>query len=865
MKDSIRKLASFILLIVSLTLLISFLNSLNFSKTGFEGFIGEGLYRGEEDSGVETYEYYSTLGYDQGIAGVPSGNASSSEFSGFSGSFSNMNEPFNPPQVPLFFVEGLDNQTNYLRLYTASNYRDGRWIEDEVPCSKASGFAVRQYKVTPIVNLTSYLPVAKDTVALIPQIYECYNPDANTYSVTSTKTSYVGLSSAEPVKPGKFAERWDAIMNDRIKELAEKITAQATNDYERVVLIESFLEKNYINEYVEPKGEPIEHFLFVSKKGTCREFASAFVVLARSLGIPARVVFGYLANPTPENQTIFASDAYVWAEVKFESGWIEFDPTPRGKGIETETKITFVDEIIVAGKNFSISGNVNDENKKPVSGFVEIFLKKNKKDRNEKGLLVGILPVIDGEFAGKLKAPEITGEYNVIAHYTGSLAYSESWSDPKVRIYEEPEIEVVLPKRVPVEFNLTGRITASKPYSGYVYVWIDGKKDKVEVENGEFQISLRLQPGMHTFKLNFTGEGYILPAELEREFEAGIVDVQLNDTVEYGKELEGRFTFNGKPIENTTLVVEGVETKTDENGNFSLNIPLTLGKNEISIEVPEMGYKAVRTVYSKKHVNLDHKFQNGEIVIFVHDNGKPVDGKIEAFGVERELKGGVATFKLPEDFESDVVRYKGSDKYFPTEKRVVKEFPYHLLAIPILLGVALFSAYYFYRTKSEKKFLAIVIKKEHPDLPNVWSPGETIEIEIFNHHEGKIVAKVDNRIFEGEKELNLHLKFREKGVKLLTVERVVGGSVKERKKIELKIAPYREGIVEVFCMLSRDAENNGLSVREKTAREIMNLLELQSPKLLRYFELSKYRRDNFSRNEFVDAFMEYMRLRGIDD
>ena len=84
-----------------------------------------------------------------------------------------------------------------------------------------------------------------------------------------------------------------------------------------------------------PKSENlVNYFLFTARKGDCSHFASAFVVLCRSLGIPARCVGGFapgVRNYMTGNFEVHATQAHAWAEVYVpNNGWIPFDPVPDG-------------------------------------------------------------------------------------------------------------------------------------------------------------------------------------------------------------------------------------------------------------------------------------------------------------------------------------------------------------------------------------------------------------------------------------------------------------------------------------------------------------------------------------------------------
>lgn len=75
----------------------------------------------------------------------------------------------------------------------------------------------------------------------------------------------------------------------------------------------------------------IERFLRDTQRGTAEQFATAFVLLVRSLGVDARVATGYVtdASGTDGAITLSSADAAVWPEVRvLDRGWVAFDPVP---------------------------------------------------------------------------------------------------------------------------------------------------------------------------------------------------------------------------------------------------------------------------------------------------------------------------------------------------------------------------------------------------------------------------------------------------------------------------------------------------------------------------------------------------------
>ena len=78
-------------------------------------------------------------------------------------------------------------------------------------------------------------------------------------------------------------------------------------------------------------AHPADEFLFQTREGFCGHYASAFTVLMRAAGIPARVVTGYQGgelNPLGQYYIIYQSNAHAWTELWLEEeGWVRVDPT----------------------------------------------------------------------------------------------------------------------------------------------------------------------------------------------------------------------------------------------------------------------------------------------------------------------------------------------------------------------------------------------------------------------------------------------------------------------------------------------------------------------------------------------------------
>jgi transglutaminase-like putative cysteine protease len=123
--------------------------------------------------------------------------------------------------------------------------------------------------------------------------------------------------------------------SQHVADLARRVSREATTPFERTLAIQQHLLKNYsysLEADTATLSHPLEEFLFTRKTGYCEHYATAMVVMLRTVGIPARLVTGFLATEWNEYGgyfTVRQRDAHAWVEVYFpRSGWITMDPTP---------------------------------------------------------------------------------------------------------------------------------------------------------------------------------------------------------------------------------------------------------------------------------------------------------------------------------------------------------------------------------------------------------------------------------------------------------------------------------------------------------------------------------------------------------
>jgi transglutaminase-like putative cysteine protease len=157
---------------------------------------------------------------------------------------------------------------------------------------------------------------------------------ATSHLITATPDELRQIGVADT--PAALLVRYTALpdsLADRVRELAQEVAGNYDNPYDQARALEQFL-RQYPYSLAVPlppkNSDPVDYFLFDLQTGYCDYFASSMVVLARALGLPARLAVGYLAQPPDENgiQTIRQIHGHSWAELYFAGyGWVEFEPT----------------------------------------------------------------------------------------------------------------------------------------------------------------------------------------------------------------------------------------------------------------------------------------------------------------------------------------------------------------------------------------------------------------------------------------------------------------------------------------------------------------------------------------------------------
>jgi len=117
--------------------------------------------------------------------------------------------------------------------------------------------------------------------------------------------------------------------------LAANVAGAGNTPYEQVMALVNYLSQGFrytLDVDEQPANvDFVTRFLLDTKEGYCTYFASAMTVLCRMIGLPARYVEGYLAEPNEQGEALVTGlNGHAWTEVYFRGfGWLTVDATPR--------------------------------------------------------------------------------------------------------------------------------------------------------------------------------------------------------------------------------------------------------------------------------------------------------------------------------------------------------------------------------------------------------------------------------------------------------------------------------------------------------------------------------------------------------
>jgi transglutaminase-like putative cysteine protease len=262
---------------------------------------------------------------------------------------------------------------DYLQIYTLDRLTGSGWRlfgqpESLVPVSPRlpapPGLTATSSLARESTTITLGRGVGQDELAALPVPYPATTVTANgslradkstlmvfdsgvqlaglKYTVTSlAQTPPQQLLNAAPPPPANITTHYLSVPSayDSLRSLAVSVVRQASakTQFEDAVALQNWLAngsfKYTLNAPTVINADGLAKFLKVTKKGYCQQFSFAMAVMARLLGIPSRIAYGFTSGaPVSGNSwRVTTHDAHAWPELYFQgSGWLRFEPTPNG-------------------------------------------------------------------------------------------------------------------------------------------------------------------------------------------------------------------------------------------------------------------------------------------------------------------------------------------------------------------------------------------------------------------------------------------------------------------------------------------------------------------------------------------------------
>ncbi len=239
----------------------------------------------------------------------------------------------------------------YWQVASLSVLNGDTWVPDAATAAALAGRPVpvtppappggRTFKVgVTVANLSSrLLPVPPSTTAVstgtltsIGVVSAAPSPPGRRYSATAalpTVDTGGGTGPSAPTTAGDPETQLPA-MPVVVTALARSVTASAATSLEKAEALTNWFRSRLFHYSLRPTRTTLVSFLTSSRTGSCEQFAGAFAVLARSIGLPTRVAVGFTTGVRDRagRTVVRGIDAHAWPEVLLDGTWISFEPTP---------------------------------------------------------------------------------------------------------------------------------------------------------------------------------------------------------------------------------------------------------------------------------------------------------------------------------------------------------------------------------------------------------------------------------------------------------------------------------------------------------------------------------------------------------
>jgi transglutaminase-like putative cysteine protease len=192
-----------------------------------------------------------------------------------------------------------------------------------------------------------YLPGEAMSVSVIRPMRVIAEGDSYTATSLMSEATAAQLQAAGANYPQHIRDLYLSpapSMTARTAALARDIVTQAgaVTPYDQAKALEIWLRANITYDELIPEPppgqDPVDWVLFDNPRGYCNYYASAMIVMLRSLGVPSRMAAGFAQGEWVADEDAFVvreKEAHTWVEVYFPGyGWIEFEPTAAQAQVE---------------------------------------------------------------------------------------------------------------------------------------------------------------------------------------------------------------------------------------------------------------------------------------------------------------------------------------------------------------------------------------------------------------------------------------------------------------------------------------------------------------------------------------------------
>jgi transglutaminase-like putative cysteine protease len=241
----------------------------------------------------------------------------------------------------------------HLRVMAFDTYASPRWLPSmtdrtfqaaTLPNVATSG-AIRQLRFTRVGDVANLLPVPLEATKIEAtdaleedELATLRDKDADDNPPYNVSISSVpDLQGALSTEPGEQERQKLLAIPEQIAplviELAKRI-AGTGDSRTKIIKIQMYLRSHHdYSLSFDAHGEPLSDFILNNRAAHCQYFASAVVIMARAVGIPARFVSGFYAHERygSDEMVVRSRDSHAWAECWIDGvGWITVDATPSG-------------------------------------------------------------------------------------------------------------------------------------------------------------------------------------------------------------------------------------------------------------------------------------------------------------------------------------------------------------------------------------------------------------------------------------------------------------------------------------------------------------------------------------------------------